>query len=192
MPSSVKGLPLSEAVFAYLDTETTGLSAKSGGRVCELAVVSAQGGRDVAKLSTLIDPQSPVQWGALAVHGISDAMLKGQPTFAQVADELAAHLDGKILVAHNAGFDVAFLQAEFARLGRTMPEVTVLCTLKLARRHFKFPSNRLGAIAEALGVKMDAAHRAHADAQALRAIFERFLSDFDKRGVKTVSELIAL
>ena len=192
MPSSVKALALSEAVFAYLDTETTGLSAKNGGRVCELAVVSGQGGREVGRLSTSIDPQTPVQWGALAVHGITDAMLRGQPRFAEVADELAANLEGRVLVAHNASFDVNFLQAEFARLGRTMPEVRVLCTLRLARRHFKFPSNRLGAIAEALGIKMDGAHRAHADALALRGIFERFLAEFGKRGVRTLEELVAL
>ena len=119
-------------------------------------------------------------------------MLRGQPRFAEVADELAANLEGRVLVAHNASFDVNFLQAEFARLGRTMPEVRVLCTLRLARRHFKFPSNRLGAIAEALGIKMDGAHRAHADALALRGIFERFLAEFGKRGVRTLEELVAL
>lgn len=192
MLSSAKALPLSEAVFAYLDTETTGLSAKSGGRVCEVAVVSVQGGREVGRLSTLIDPQTPVQWGALAVHGITNAMLRGQPKFAEVADDLASRLEGTVLVAHNASFDVNFLTAEFARLGRPMPAVTVLCTLRLARRHFKFPSNRLGVIAEALGIKMDGAHRAHADAMALRGIFENFLVEFDKRGVKTLEELIAL
>ncbi|MDE2292965.1 MAG: hypothetical protein KGL53_12860, partial [Elusimicrobia bacterium] len=68
----------------------------------------------------------------------------------------------------------------------------VVCTLKLARRHFKFPSNRLGAIAEALGVGQGHAHRATADAVMLKDIFERFLKDLEKKGVTTLEGLLAL
>lgn len=199
MPSSAKaperlgpGRPLAEVCFAVLDTETTGLSAKYGGRVCEIGVVTLKGGVETDRWSTLLDPQCAIDPGAMAVHGITPAMVRGQPTFAEVADDLDDLLAGAVLVAHNAPFDVSFLQAEYARIGRVMPAVPVLCTLKLARRHFKFPSNKLGSIAEALGVSMGQAHRAGADTAALGGIWTRFLADFEKKGVKTLEELLTL
>ena len=146
MPSSasfVAGRPLGEVPFAFLDTETTGLSPRTGGRVCEVAVVCVVGGREVSRFSSLINPETPISYGAMMVHGISDEMVEQEPTFAELADELHSQLDGKVLVAHNAQFDVGFLQAEFTRLERVMPVVPVVCTLRLARRHFKFPSNKL-------------------------------------------------
>ena len=195
MPSNVKpvsGKPIADVDFAFLDTETTGLSPRTGGRVCEVAVVSVRGGREVARYSTLLNPECPISAGAMMVHGITDEMVEQEPTFAEVADEVASHLEGKVLVAHNASFDVSFMTSEFARIGRPMPATPVLCTLKLARRHFKFPSNSLGNIAAALGIKAAGAHRAHADAAVLRGIFAHFLSEFDKRGVRTLEDLLKL
>lgn len=199
MPSSAKlserlgpGKPLSEVSFAVLDTETTGLSPRYGGRVCEVAVVTLKGGRETGRWETLIDPQCRIDSGAMAVHGITQAMVAGQPTFAEVADDLDDLLTGSVLVAHNAPFDVSFLSAEYARIGRVMPAVPVLCTLKLARRHFKFPSNKLGSIAESLGVGQSVAHRALADTAALGGIFSHFLAEFEKKGVKTLEQLLVL
>ncbi|MBI5595252.1 MAG: 3'-5' exonuclease [Elusimicrobia bacterium] len=195
MPSSVKsasGRPLAEVPFAFLDTETTGLSPRTGGRVCEVAVISVQGGREVGRYATLLNPECPISYGAMMVHGITEEMVEQEPTFAEVADEVSRHLEGKVLVAHNAPFDVSFMQAEFARIGRTMPAAPVLCTLKLARRHFKFPSNSLGNIAAALGIASAGAHRAQADAAVLSGIFAHFLGEFDKRGVRTLEELLKL
>ncbi|TPW20150.1 MAG: DNA polymerase III subunit epsilon [Elusimicrobia bacterium] len=199
MPSSARpaerlgpGKPLSEVAFAVLDTETTGLSPKYGGRVCEVAVVVLKGGRETARWTTLLDPQCRIDAGALAVHGITQAMVAGQPTFAEVADDLDGLLTGAVLVAHNAPFDVSFLSSEYARIGRVMPAVPVLCTLKLARRHFKFPSNKLGSIASALGVGQSVAHRALADTEALGGIFSHFLREFEKKGVTTLEGLLTL
>jgi DNA polymerase III alpha subunit (gram-positive type) len=73
-----------------------------------------------------------------------------------------------------------------------MPAVPVLCTLKLARRHFKFPSNKLGSIAAELGVGQSVAHRALADTEALGGIFSHFLREFEKKGVTTLEALLTL
>jgi DNA polymerase-3 subunit epsilon len=199
LPSSAKlsdrlapGKPLSEVSFAVLDTETSGLSPKYGGRICEVAVVTFKGGLETGRWSTLLDPQCRIDPGAMAVHGITNAMVAGQPTFAEAVDELDALLQGTVLVAHNAPFDVNFLTAEYTRIGRVMPAVPVLCTLKLARRHFKFPSNKLGSIAAALGVEQSVAHRAMADTEALAGIFNHFLREFEKKGVTTLEGLLTL
>lgn len=199
MPSSAKlsdrlapGKPLSEVSFAVLDTETTGLSPKYGGRVCEVAVVTLKGGRETGRWSTLLDPQCRIDPGAMAIHGITQAMVAGQPTFAEAVTELDGLLHGAVLVAHNAPFDVSFLNSEYTRIGRVMPAVPVLCTLKLARRHFKFPSNKLGTIAAELGVGQSVAHRALADTEALGGIFSHFLREFEKKGVTTLEGLLTL
>lgn len=193
MPSSASFAPgkaLRDVPFAYLDTETTGLSPRTGGRVCEVAVVCVQGGREVGRFESLVNPETPISAGAMMVHGITDEMVEQEPTFAELADELSAQLHGKVLVAHNASFDVSFLQAEYARLERVMPVTPVVCTLRLARRHFKFPSNKLGSIAASLGLANPVAHRAAADAETLRGIFERFLGALDAKGIRTLEDLL--
>src|SRR4051812_29983335 len=98
----VRDIPLYEQTFAVVDVETTGLSARMGDRICELAVVIARGGQIVDQLQTLINPQKPISRGAGAVNGISDYMVLKAPPFRNVAKELVQLLDGAVLVAHNA------------------------------------------------------------------------------------------
>ncbi|KAB2868031.1 MAG: hypothetical protein F9K43_13375, partial [Bauldia sp.] len=113
------------------DTETTGLDARED-RVIEFGGVELVNRFPTGRyLHCYINPQGrPVHPDALAVHGISDADLVGKPTFPEVAEELVAFLDGAMLVAHNANFDIGFLDAEFARLG--LPPVVWWALLYLA------------------------------------------------------------
>lgn len=141
------------------DTETTGLDARED-RVIEFGGIEL-----VNKFPTgrtfhhYINPQGrAVHPEALAVHGISDDQLVGKPTFRELAGELAAFLDGAMLVAHNANFDIGFLNAEFARLG--MPAVdpgVVIDTLALARRKHPMGPNSLDALCRRYGI--DNSHR---------------------------------
>src|SRR5438093_1440578 len=139
--------PLYEQTFAVVDVETTGLSARMGDRVCELAVVLARGGQIVDQLQTLINPQKPISKGASAVNGITDFMVRKAPPFRSVAGDLIKALDGAILVAHNANFDMAFLSSELRAVGYDPPGNPVVDTLALARRCYSFPSNKLGDVA---------------------------------------------
>ena len=144
--------PIDETVFSILDTETTGLSAKQGGRVCELALLKVKGGEKLGMYQTLIDPRVPIEAGARAVHGIDDSMVAGKPRFVDLSGELADRLKGTVMVCHNASFDRGFLEHEFGVAGRTFPEIPVLCTLRIARRHFEFSRNSLGVIAQELEI----------------------------------------
>ena len=185
------GTPLDQVTFVVVDLETTGGSAADGG-ITEIGAVKLQGGQQLGTFCTFVNPGCAIPRQITLLTGITQAMVAGQPTFAEVADDLDELLTGAVLVAHNAPFDVSFLSAEYARIGRVMPAVPVLCTLKLARRHFKFPSNKLGSIAEALGVGQSVAHRALADTAALGGIFSHFLAEFEKKGVKTLEQLLVL
>ncbi len=158
----------------FFDVETTGLNPQFGDRICEVGIVVAQGDQVVDTFASLVDPQRPISPGAAAVNGLSDDLLRGQPTFAEIADEVVGRLNGQIVVCHNAPFDLGFLYSELDRLGRSCRPRQVIDTLQLARQHFHFASNSLGAVASALGILVQDAHRALGDALTTFRIFRAF------------------
>lgn len=145
-----------EIVF---DTETTGLERLED-RVIEIGGVEMVNkfptGRTFHKF---INPEGrQVHPDALAIHGISNEQLLDKPTFADIIDEFSEFFDGAILVAHNAMFDLGFINAELARIGR--PEIAVdriVDTLALARRKHPMGPNSLDALCKRYGI--DNTHR---------------------------------
>jgi DNA polymerase III subunit epsilon len=134
-----------------LDTETTGLEPELGHRVIEIGCVELHNRRTTGRtFHRYLNPEREIDDGALAVHGISRAELDGQPRFAEIADELIAFLHGAELVIHNAAFDVAFLDAELARLPGERRQVAAVCqvldTLTLARDLHPGQRNSLDAL----------------------------------------------
>lgn len=187
-----RNLPLSGLTYAVVDVETTGLSARGGDRICEVAVVVARDGQPVNQFQSLVNPQRPISYGATAVNGISNAMVRDAPPFRKVATLLAEALDGAVLVAHNASFDLSFLSAEMASAGVEPPSNPVIDTLALARRCYTFASNRLGNVAGALGIQTQGLHRALADATVTWYVLKRFLWDLEAQGVTTLGDLLRL
>jgi len=94
------------------------------------------------------------------------------------------------MVAHNAEFDLSFMQMEFARAGLKMPELPVIDTLHIARRIGGFTNNRLGTIAKELDISAENWHRALSDVEMTRKIFEHFMQLFKKDGVVTVADVL--
>jgi DNA polymerase-3 subunit epsilon len=137
-----------------LDTETTGIDASAGDRVIEIGCVELISHIPTGRTyHVYINPQRPVSEGAFRVHGLSDAFLSDKPVFAAIADEFAAFIEGARLVIHNAAFDVGFLNAEFARVGRPAiaPDL-VVDTLIMARRKHPGASNSLDALCNRYGI----------------------------------------
>lgn len=140
-----------EIVF---DTETTGLDARAD-RVIELGGVELVNRFPTGRvIHHLIHPQDrQIDPAAQAVHGISLADLKGKPVFAEVVDDFLAFIDGAKLVAHNAGFDVAFINAELERVGRgPIDPGSVVDTLALAKRRHPMGPNSLDALCRRYGI----------------------------------------
>ena len=153
-----------DQLVAVFDVETTGLSPLSGDRICEVGLVLARGDQILDTYQTLVNPQRPISPGAARVNGLTDTMVHDAPIFAEIADVLLARMDGAVVVCHNAPFDLGFLSAELARLGRSWQPEAVIDTLALARRQFRFGSNSLSETARRLGVQNAQAHRALGDA----------------------------
>lgn len=164
--------PLDDVPVAFLDFETTGLYAASGDRVCEVAVLRVEPGRKrPRKLSQLVNPERPMPPLAQSIHHISDAMLTDAPTFPQVHGRLTKMLEGAVIVAHNARFDVGFLQMECHRAGLPVPAYgPVVCSLNLARNLFGLNQCSLRALAQRLEVSQPNAHRALADCKTTREV----------------------
>lgn len=169
-------LPVSEAPLAFVDLEMTGLDVARD-RVVEICVERVVGERVEARIETLVSPEDGAE-GNAHVHGIDREALAGAPPFASIADEVTRLLDGAILVAHAASWDVDFLEMEMRRAGRR--EVTVpfwLDTLVLSRRAFALQTGySLGKLCESFGIDRGQAHRAGSDVRAMRAVFARCIA----------------
>lgn len=163
--------------YAVVDTETTGFDPAKGDRVIEVAVAIVEDGQVTQTWSSLVNPGAGVSPGATHIHRITREMLDKAPTFAQIAGELIALLQGKVLVAHNMRFDSKFLEREFKLIGVEMPKEGRMCTLEGSR--YLMPaqtSHRLGDLCEVIGVDLDGWHAAEADAVAAAKIHLHLLS----------------
>lgn len=146
-----------------LDTETTGLEASLGHRIIEIGCVELINRRTTGRtFHHYLDPERDIDAAAQAVHGISRQQLQGKPRFADIAAQLAEFIADSELVIHNAAFDTAFLDAEFARVRSEAPlRIATLCqvldTLLLAREMHPGQRNTLDALCKRYGV--DNSHR---------------------------------
>ena len=164
--------PFNEASFACFDFETTGFSPKRD-RVIEVAVVTVTHGTVGSSWTSLINPGDDVELGATHIHGIKRDWIRSAPSFAEIAGTLFSLLDGKVLVAHNANFDLGFLRSEMSRAqlltkGTLFPHWD---TMKAADFAPSLPASRkLVDVAAAFGVEIANAHQALDDALAVAEI----------------------
>lgn len=188
-PASAADSRVLDTVFVAFDTETTGLSPVAC-RLVELSGVKfLADGTEISTFQTLINPEMHIPEGASSVHGITDGDVWDQPTFQDVVpafvewatDPEVDGMRGKpVLLAHNASFDIGFLEVALAKLGMPMPENLVLDTLSLARATIDdCTSYRLQSLVEHLQLEQDGGyHRALADSYHVRNLFLRILDCF--------------
>jgi DNA polymerase III subunit epsilon len=158
-----------------LDTETTGLDPADGHRVIEIGAFELinhlPSGRS---FQAYINPERPISPEAEAVHGLGNVFLKDKPVFAAVAEEFLDFIADALLVIHNAGFDVAFLNAELGFLGKPpIPGERVVDTLALARQKHPMGPNSLDALCKRYGIDSSkrTRHGALLDSELLAAVY---------------------
>src|SRR5580704_15810516 len=149
----------------------TGLDAEKD-RVVEICIERWVGDQKRTDLVSLIHPLIGAG-GAAHVHGLSEVELADAPTFESLKEEVRRTLEGAVLVAHAAAWDVLFLTAEMDRSGSELSIPHYLDTLVLARRSFAFPSYSLDSLATQLGIDRGRAHRAASDVRVMREVFAR-------------------
>jgi DNA polymerase III subunit epsilon len=157
-----------------IDTETTGLDPLDGHRVVEIGAVELFNRSLTGQtFHCYLCPERSIPADALAVHGLSVEFLADKPLFAAVADEFLAFVGDAPLVAHNASFDIAFLNAELARAARPIiAPKRVVDTLVLARRKHPGGHNTLEDLCSRYGVNsLRSKHGALPDAELLAAVY---------------------
>jgi DNA polymerase-3 subunit epsilon len=171
--------------FAAIDTETTGRDPAVD-RVVEVACVFWRDGAIVDRKSWLVNPGRPIPKEAFDIHGIGDDEVKDAPPFHKIVPELYACLEGYVPMAYNAEYDRKILQAELGRVdglpAQTPPAfrkgVEWVDPLVWARELQKLEKSRaLGDVVARLGIVLENAHRAAADAEATLHVFAAFLAD---------------
>lgn len=171
-------VPMEDAPFAFVDLEMTGLNVEED-RVVEVCVERVRGVQnEIVERTTTSVVHPGERRGNVHVHGIAEDAMAGAPTFEALADEVLSTLDGAIVVAHAAAWDLAFLGAELARIGRAERSPKhAIDTLVLCRRAFHLRSYALPNVARALEIPVLRAHRAADDVATLRAVWRRVVGE---------------
>jgi DNA polymerase-3 subunit epsilon len=183
---------LSELAYTVFDTETTGLEPSAGDEIISIGAVRIVNGRLLRQevFEQLVNPRRPIHREATRIHGIDDRALAGQPTIEDVLPAFHRFCEDTVLVAHNAAFDMRFLELKEAATGIRF-EQPVLDTLLLsAVVNPSLEEHNLDAIAERLGVRVIGRHTALGDALVTGEVFLRLLPLLADRGIKTLGQAL--
>ena len=167
--------PLAETTFVAFDVETTGFSPAKE-RIIEIGAVKYRNGKIVESTHWLIQPGIPINNSF--VHHITDETVAGHPRFADTYKAFVEFTGDSVLIAHNASFDVRFMQTEIERNHLKPLPNPVIDSLALFRKWYPdAPSHKLGALADQLGLPTGNRHRAEDDAATLLRIFRHGMAE---------------
>ena len=164
------------AAYAVFDCETTGTDTAAD-EIVSLAIVRLDaGGVETARYARLVRPSRTIPAEATAIHGIDDEAVMDAPRFAEIVGEVLGMLDGAVLVAHNAPFDLAMLRRAVEAAGADYRPHGVACTLDAFRLLDPLaPNHRLDSICEREGIVLEDAHEARSDVLATAALLRVLL-----------------
>jgi DNA polymerase III epsilon subunit family exonuclease len=185
--------PLASLSFTVFDTETTGLDPGGGDEIIQIGAVRLVNGRLLPdeRFEQLIDPRRPVPAASVPFHGLTSAQLRGQPTIEQVLPVFHRFAQDTVLVAHNAAFDMRFLQEKQALTGLRFDQPVLDTLLLSAVLHPHQESHRLEAIAQRMGVTVFGRHTAMGDAVVTAELFLRLLPLLADQGIHTLGQALA-
>ena len=182
---------LASASFVVVDLETTGGRPDRGQSIIEIGAVKIAAGRVVDSFQSLINPKRTLPPFITRLTGITDGMLAEQPSIAAVLPKFRSFVSDSVLVAHNARFDKAFLDAAWRDVVNQPIANPFLCTLRLSRRLLPGVRKRsLDSLAAHYGVPSVDRHRALGDARMTAEVFFHFLEELPRRGVVQIGELL--
>ncbi|WP_145979081.1 3'-5' exonuclease [Gemmatimonas phototrophica] len=183
---------LRDIAFAVVDVETTGGQAASGDRITEIAIAQVRGGEVTDVYSQLVNPERPIPPYIMALTQITWEMVRDQPSFRHIADQVVEHLRGAVFAAHNAAFDWRFVSEELRRAAGHELSGPRLCTVRMAKALLpQLPRRSLDHVTRYFGIDIEGRHRAGGDAVATAKALCRMLQVAEGEGVSTWAELDA-
>jgi DNA polymerase-3 subunit epsilon len=185
--------PLTDLTYTVFDMETTGLNPAEGDEIISIGAFRMVNCRLLReeRFEQLVDPQRSIPWTSVKIHGIHPEMLIGQPFIDQVLPQFYQFVEDTILVAHNAAFDMRFLQLKEARTGVKFVNPVLDTLLLSAVVHPSHENHDLEAISQRLGVRILGRHTALGDASATGEIFLKMLPLLARKGIYTIKEALA-
>ncbi|MDQ3322056.1 MAG: exonuclease domain-containing protein [Acidobacteriota bacterium] len=175
---------LADIEFVVFDLETTGAKTPPC-RITEIGAYRVKNGAIIDEFQTLVNPETAIPLFISQLTGITDRMVKGAPKFRQIAHDFLDFIGDAVLVAHNASFDLRFLNHEIGRMYEDYRVANAyLCTVQLSRKLLPHIENhRLKTVAAHYSVALVNHHRAADDAHATAHIFVNFLGELEARGI---------
>ena len=186
-----EGVALEHATYVVFDLETTGLRPGDA-RPCEVGAVRVRGLELGERFQMLANPGARLQPSVAALTGLRDEQLRRAPPVAAVIRRFLAFTDDAVLVAHNARFDLAFLDCETMRISGRRVAATVIDTVGLARRLLGRRPANLAALSYFFATDARPCHRALPDAEATAEILVQLIGLAQERGARTVGDLVEL
>ncbi|WP_010250824.1 DNA polymerase III subunit alpha [Acetivibrio cellulolyticus] len=185
--TNLKGQSI-DTVYCVLDLETTGFSPLTE-KITEVGIMKLKDGKVIDQFSCFVNPEKPIPARVVEVTNITDYMVQDAETIEKVFPKMLEFIEGSVLVAHNAEFDIGFLKHNAKVLGYNF-DFTYLDTLSLAKEIFPdYKSYKLGRIAKNLGIKVDVAHRALDDVDTTVKVFNIMLEKLKEKGVQTLEDV---
>ncbi|UCD81487.1 MAG: hypothetical protein JSW26_08725 [Desulfobacterales bacterium] len=185
--------PLTDLTYTVFDMETTGLNPAEGDEIISIGafrIVNCRLLRE-ERFEQLVDPRRSIPWTSVKIHGIHPEMLIGQPFIDRVLPQFHHFVEDTILVAHNAAFDMRFLQLKEAATGVKFVNPVLDTLLLSAVIHPSHENHDLEAISQRLGVRILGRHTALGDASATGEIFLKMLPLLAQKGIYTLKEALA-
>lgn len=181
---------LTELTYTVFDTETTGLEPSAGDEIIQIGATRIVNGRLLRSesIDQIVDPRRPLRPEGIPIHGITEEMVAGQPTIDKVLPVFHAFCEETVLVAHNAAFDMRFLQLKEASTGIRFPHPVLDTLLLSAVIHPNQESHKLEAICERLGINVIGRHTALGDAIVTGEVFLKMIPLLNEMGIRTLRE----
>jgi DNA polymerase-3 subunit epsilon len=181
---------LTELTYTVFDTETTGLEPSAGDEIIQVGATRIVNGRLLRSecIDQLVDPRRPLRPEGIPIHGITEEMVAGQPTIGQVLPTFYGFSEDTVLVAHNAAFDMRFLQLKEESTGICFRQPVLDTLLLSAVIHPNQESHKLEAICERLGINVIGRHTALGDAIVTGEVFLKMIPLLAEMGIHTLRE----
>ncbi len=185
-------MPLSKLTYVVFDTETTGLNPSKGDEVIQIGAIRIINGQLLYHeiIDQLVDPKRFVPAESVAIHGIEPVLLKGQPTIDQVLPHFHAFAENSVLVAHNAAFDMRFLQLQEQKTGIIFDNPVIDTMLLSSIVHPNQESHSLDNLAERLNVTIVGRHTALGDAIVTGEVLLKLIPLLEAQGILTLADAL--